>query len=81
MLSSGGSSARLEYPDENRENRWDKLHTLSSGGSSARLEYLVWDQGVAGSNPVLPTLLDKRQSSVRLPFSLSPEPCFCIEIA
>lgn len=26
-----------------------------SGGSSARLEYLVWDQGVAGSNPVLPT--------------------------
>ena|GEM_PF-19144 len=26
-----------------------------TGGSSARLEYLVWDQGVAGSNPVLPT--------------------------
>ena len=30
--------------------------TMGTGGSSARLEYLVWDQGVAGSNPVLPTL-------------------------
>jgi hypothetical protein len=29
---------------------------MSAGGSSARLEYVVWDHGVAGSNPVLPTL-------------------------
>ena len=27
----------------------------ASGGGSAWLEHLVWDQGVAGSNPVTPT--------------------------
>lgn len=29
----------------------------ASGCGSAWLEHLVWDQGVAGSNPVFPTIL------------------------
>ena len=30
-----------------------------SGCGSVWLEYLVWDQGVAGSNPVTPTLTEE----------------------
>ena len=44
------SGGQLEF----RRGDW-YLETVS-GRSSARLERLVWDQEVAGSNPVAPTL-------------------------
>ena len=32
----------------------------ASGCGSAWLEHLVWDQGVAGSNPVTPIFIEKK---------------------
>lgn len=37
---------------------WHELNKISGCGS-VWLEYLIWDQGVAGSNPVIPTNLLK----------------------
>ena len=42
--------------EANERNKQDKLlETQLSGCGSAWLERLVWDQEVAGSNPVTPT--------------------------
>ena len=39
-----------------------------SGCGSVWLEYLVWDQGVAGSNPVTPTLFYRLRMLVNTAF-------------
>lgn len=46
------------HPDlrqRGRKKRSNQQFFKSSGCSTVRLVYLVWDQGVAGSNPATPT--------------------------
>ncbi len=60
-LGSGGREFESRYSDQ-----WLKLmqktvkfilfDTAISGCSSVWLERLIWDQEVAGSNPVIPTM-------------------------
>ena len=48
------------------DDRFDSIIYLFSGCGSAWLEYLVWDQGVAGSNPVTPMLETRLNSGFLL---------------
>ena len=64
------------------------LFETLTGYSAARLAHLVWDQGVAGSNPATPTkekpdatasgfLLKALHVSAGFLFSEASEACFC----
>ena len=47
-----------------------------SGRSAVRLAYLVWDQGVAGSNPAAPTREKPGDEVFRLLYCGAIETCF-----
>ena len=58
-LGAGGRGFESRYPDYKKDRKG--YYKSTSGCSAVRLAHLLWEQGVPGSNPGIPTKLKEYQ--------------------